>query len=287
MKNKIKYQIKDFSLIIIGSAIFSISYAIFIIPFHIVPGGTSGIAVILNYFFKAPVGIVAILLNMPILYLGVKKLGRELGAKTIVGIGLSYLLIDFFYEVIGFKNIKVTDSIILAAIYGGVLMGIGLGIVFRGNASTGGSDLLGMLINKYTGITIGMGILIVDSIIIFASGFAYSDFEAPLIGYLVLFVSSKVIDFVLEGWNYAKIVFIISEKKDKIKKLILDNMGRGGTIFLGKSLYKNINKDIIMTVISIKQFPYLRQEIKRVDPHAFVIISEVYEVLGKGFRKRI
>ncbi len=287
MKTVVKQEIKNFVFIIIGSLLLAISYALFIIPFHIVPGGVSGIAIIINYFIKAPVGILTIVLNLPILYLGMKKLGRAYGIKSIVGILFSYLGIDFFYEVLKFKNIHATNNEILASIYGGVMLGVGLGLVFKGRASTGGTDVIGMLINKYTGISVGMGILIVDSLIISASGFSYHSLEAPLIGYLTLFVSSKAIDFVLEGWNYAKMAFIITEKEDEVKELIFNKIGRGGTIFYGKTLYKEEPRNIIMTVISIKQFPTLRQEIRKIDPHAFVIISDIYEVLGRGFRKRV
>jgi uncharacterized membrane-anchored protein YitT (DUF2179 family) len=287
MKENIISEIKNYLFIIIGSLILALSYALFIIPFHIVPGGVSGIAIILNFFFKTPVGIMTIVLNLPILYIGVKKLGRDYGIKSVVGIMLSYLTIDLFYELLGFKNIHATNNEILAAIYGGVLLGVGLGLVFKGRASTGGTDVIGMIINKYTGISIGMAILIIDSIIISGSGFAYKSLEAPLIGYLALFVSSKAIDFILEGWNYAKMAFIITDKDEKVRELIFETIKRSGTIFHGETLYKREDKNIIMTVITRKQFPTLRQEIRKIDPDAFVIITDVYEVLGKGFRKRI
>ncbi len=287
MKENRKQEIKNFVFIIIGSTILAISYALFIIPFHIVPGGVSGIAIIINYFANIPVGLLTIVLNLPILYLGIKKLGKAYGIKSIVGILFSYLGIDFFYEILKFKNIHATNNEILASIYGGVMLGVGLGLVFKGRASTGGTDVIGMLINKYTGISVGMAILIVDSLIISASGFSYHSLEAPLIGYLTLFVSSKAIDFVLEGWNYAKMAFIITDKENEVRELIFNKLGRGGTIFFGKTLYKEEPKNIIMTVVTRKQFPTLRQEIRKIDTNAFVIISDIYEVLGRGFRKRI
>jgi len=287
MKENGKQEIKNFVFIIIGSTILAISYALFIIPFHIVPGGVSGIAIIINYFANIPVGLLTIVLNLPILYLGIKKLGKAYGIKSIVGILFSYLGIDFFYEILKFKNIHATNNEILASIYGGVMLGVGLGLVFKGRASTGGTDVIGMLINKYTGISVGMAILIVDSLIISASGFSYHSLEAPLIGYLTLFVSSKAIDFVLEGWNYAKMAFIITDKENEVRELIFNKLGRGGTIFFGKTLYKEEPKNIIMTVVTRKQFPTLRQEIRKIDTNAFVIISDIYEVLGRGFRKRI
>ncbi len=285
MNEKVRQEIKSALFILVGSILMGLSYSLFIIPFHIVPGGVSGISIILNYLFKLPVGITTIVLNIPIFYLGVRFLGKGIGAKTIIGMGLSNLMIDFFYEVLKFRN--ATDNELLSAIYGGVLLGLGLGFIFKGRATTGGSDIIGMIINKFTGISVGVGIFMVDFIIISGAGFVYQSLEAPLIGYLTLYISSQVIDFVLEGWSYAKMAFIITEKEDKVKEFIINEMKRGGTFLYGKTLYKGEDKKIVMTVVSRKEFPTLRQGVKSIDPDAFIIITDVYEVLGKGFRKRL
>jgi len=191
MKKKYKQEFKNFGLILSGSLIFGLAYALFIIPFHVVPGGISGIAIIINYFIKIPVGLLSIVLNIPILIYGFKKLGNSYGAKTIVGFSLSFLTVDFFYEVLKFKELNVTDKPILAAIYGGLLLGVGLGLIFKGRASTGGSDIVGLILNKKFGIRIGMGILIVDSFVIFASGFFFKSLEAPLFGFFNTFCFNK------------------------------------------------------------------------------------------------
>ncbi len=285
MKNEIKEELKSALFIFIGSMIMGLSYSLFIIPFHIVPGGVSGVAIILNYLIKTPVGVTSIILNIPIFYMGLKILGRGVGIRTLIGMGASYLTIDFFYEILKIRN--ATNNELLAAIYGGVLLGLGLGFVFKGKATTGGTDIIGMIINKYTGISVGVGIFIVDFVIISLSGFIYNSLEAPLIGYLTLYISSQVIDFVIEGWSYAKMAFIVTNKENEVKEYIMNKMNRGGTFLHGETLYKGEKKKIIMTVISRKEFPTLRQGIKSIDPDAFVIITDVYEVLGKGFRKRL
>jgi len=286
MKKNLKNELRNFGFIISGSLIFGMAYALFIIPFHVVPGGVSGIAVVINYFSRVPVGLMSILLNIPLLILGIRKLGKSYGVKTVIGFALSFLTVDFFYEILGLKHFQATDKPILASIYGGLLLGAGLGLIFKGRASTGGSDIVGMILHKYFGIRIGMGILLVDSVIIFASGFLFGSMEAPLFGFLTLFVSVKTIDFILEGWNYARKAFIITTRPGEVSEMILNQLDRSGTLFSGRTLFKNQKRSVIMTVIAIRQFPILRQEVRRIDPEAFVIVSDVYEVLGRGFRER-
>jgi uncharacterized membrane-anchored protein YitT (DUF2179 family) len=173
---------------------------------------------------------------------------------------------------------------VLASIYGGVMLGIGLGIVFRGRASTGGSDIIGMVLHKYTGMSIGYGIMVTDFVVISASGLALMSLEAPLYGYLVLFISTKLIDLVLEGWNYSKLVIIISTRTGEVADFILKGLERGGTALRSRSLYLNREGEVIITVVHRKQLAELKAKIKAIDPDAFVIINDTYDVLGRGFK---
>ncbi len=173
---------------------------------------------------------------------------------------------------------------LLASIYGGLLLGLGLGLVFRGEASTGGSDVIGLILNKYLGISVGMGIMITDFIIISASGLVFRQLEAPLYGYIVLFISSRVIDLVLEGWNFSKMVIITSSQPQPIADFILHQLDRSGSALKSRSLYLNREGEIIITVIHRKQLAELKTFIKKTDPEAFVIVNDTYEVLGKGFK---
>jgi uncharacterized membrane-anchored protein YitT (DUF2179 family) len=282
---KIRQGIFDFTMITVGSAMMGLAYALFIIPHHFVAGGVTGIAVILNYFFRFPVGIQAIAFNIPIFILGIRHMGRRFGVKSVVGMVVSSLMIDFFHLIVHLPS--PTDNPLLASIYGGVLLGIGLGIVFRGRASTGGTDIIGQVLNRYTGMSIGFGIMIVDFIIISASGFAFRNLEAPLYGYLVLFLSSRVIDMVLEGWNYSKLVIITSSKVAEIQGFILKTLDRSGSALKSRSLYLNREGEIIITVIHRKQLADLRRFIKDLDPDAFVIVNDTYTVLGRGFKSSL
>jgi uncharacterized membrane-anchored protein YitT (DUF2179 family) len=272
-------------LIVLGCAINGLAYALFLIPHHFVPGGVSGIAIILNYFFKLPVGAMIIVLNIPIFLFGLRTMGKKYVLKSLVGMILSSIMIDVFYEALKIRS--ATDNKVLAAIYGGILLGIGLGIVFRGRASTGGSDIIGMVVSKYTGISIGFGILVADFAVISASGFAFRDLEAPLYGYIVLFLSTKVIDMILEGWNYSKLVLITSTRTAEIEEFILNTLERSGTALKSRSLYLNREGEVILTVIHRKQLAELRDFVRETDPQAFVIINDTYDVLGKGFKSTL
>lgn len=281
-KKNLRRNAADLALVILGSVIMGIGYSLFLIPHHFVPGGVSGIAMIVNYFSKLPLGMLIMVLNIPVFILGVKIMGKKYALRSLLGMVISSLFIDFFQEILGLKS--ATDNAILAAIYGGFMLGVGLGLVFRGRASTGGSDILGQILNRWTGMSVGIGIMLIDFFIISASGVAFKQLEAPLYGYIVLFISSNVIDMILEGWNYTKMVLITSTKTDEVQDFILNTLDRGGTALKSRTLYLNRDGETIMTVIHRKQLPELRRFVKEIDPDAFVIINDTYAVLGKGFK---
>jgi uncharacterized membrane-anchored protein YitT (DUF2179 family) len=274
--------VRNLILILTGCTVMGIGYSLFLIPFHLVPGGLAGVSIIINYFLHSPVGLIIIVLNIPVFLLSYRFLGKKYVLTTMVGLILSSLLIDFFNKVI--KLPRGTENQLLAAIYGGLLLGLGLGLVFRGDASTGGSDIIGMILNKYSGISVGMGIMATDFIIISASGVVFKNLEAPLYGYIVLFISSRVIDLVLEGWSFSKLVIITSNRTQEIAAFIIDKLDRSGSALKSRSLYLNREGEIIITVIHRKQLAELKAFIKKIDPQAFVIINDTYEVLGKGFK---
>ena len=281
-KKDMKRNLANLSLVVIGSVIMAIGYSLFLIPHHFVPGGVSGIAMIINYFTRLPLGSLIMVLNIPVFIVGIKIMGRKYGLRSLLGMVVSSVLIDFFYEVLQLKS--ATNNAILAAIYGGFMLGVGLGLVFRGRASTGGSDIIGQILNKYTGVSVGIAIMLVDFFIISASGLAFKKLEAPLYGYIVLFISSKVIDMILEGWNYTKLVIITSTEIGQIQEFILNTLDRSGTALKSRSLYLNRDGETIITVIHRKQLAELREFIKSIDENAFVIINDTYAVLGKGFK---
>ncbi len=275
-------KIKNALLIFIGCAINGLAYALFLIPHHFVPGGVSGIAIIINFFAGLPVGVLIMVLNIPVFLLGLKTMGRKYVLSSLVGMVLTSVFIDFFNKVLGLPS--ATGNPVLASIYGGVMLGAGLGIVFRGRASTGGSDIIGMVVSRFTGISVGYGIMVTDFLVISASGLALRSLEAPLYGYLVLFLSTKVIDLILEGWSYSKLVIITSARTAEIADYILNRLDRSGTALRSRSLYLNREGEVILTVVHRKQLADLKAHIKKIDPDAFVVISDTYDVQGRGFK---
>jgi len=278
-------QVLDVLLIVTGCALQGLAYSLFLIPHHFVPGGVSGIAIIINYFANLPVGVLILVLNIPIFLLGLRTMGKKYVVSSLFGMVLSSIMIDVFHEIL--KVRAATQNDILSSIYGGIMLGVGLGLVFRGRASTGGSDIIGMILSKYTGMSLGFGIMVTDFVIISASGLAFHNLEAPLYGYIVLFLSTKVIDMVLEGWSFSKLVIITSTHTDEIADFILYKLDRSGTALRSRSLYLNREGEIILTVIHRKQLTDLRHFVRDIDPEAFVIINDTYDVLGRGFKTRL
>ncbi len=280
-----KYRLYvDILLIILGSIIMALSYPMFLIPLKIVPGGVSGISIILHYLINVPVGLTTLILNIPLLFVGWILIGRTFALRTLVGMTLSNLLIDYFTYIV--KVPPATEDILLGAIFGGVLLGVGLGITFLGNASTGGSDVIGQVVKKYTNYSAGMGMMAIDFIIISIAGLVFKSFEACLYGYLALFLSSTIIDRVIEGSDYARGVFIISSKKELIKEFIFLYINRGVTEFDGRTGFLGKETEILFSAMSRKQVPTLKRYVRKIDPDAFMVVTEVYEIIGHGFTLR-
>jgi len=271
--------------IIVGGIIFALGYAVFLIPHRIVPGGVSGIAMILRFLYGTPVGIMAILFNIPLFIIALRVLGVQFGVRSIGAIIYTNLLIDFLVYKVQLKT--PTDNVVLAALYGGILLGIGLGLIFRGDASTGGTDIVGQVFSRHTNLSVGMWIMIVDFAVITTAGITTHSIELALLGYLALFLSSKVIDLILEGIDYARAAFVVSTKTDKITGQIYEKMKRGVTILDGHSPYSGEKRPVLMCVITKKETPFFKSMIQNVDKDAFVIFTDVFEVLGKGFRSRV
>jgi uncharacterized membrane-anchored protein YitT (DUF2179 family) len=271
--------------IFIGCIITALSYVIFLIPHQIVPGGVTGIAMVLHFLYQTPVGILTIVLNVPLFLIAIRVLGLSFGIKSVIAIIFTNILIDFFSYSVTIAS--PTDNPLLDALYGGILLGLGLGLVFRGGASTGGTDIVGQVLNRYTNLSVGMWIMIVDCVVITLAGVTTRSVELALLGYLALFLSSKIIDLVLEGIDYARAAFIISTEHEQITEAIYDRMKRGVTVLEGHSPYTKEQRPVIMCVITKKETHNFKSMVHHIDKKAFVILTDVFEVLGQGFRRRI
>jgi len=277
-------QLFELALIAVGSSIMALSYTLFLIPLDVIPGGVGGIAMILNKFFGTPVGLVSIALNVPLFVVAVRVLGKTYGAKSVVGMLSFSLQIDFFTYLV--PTGRATENPILACIFGGVMLGGGLGLVFRGGGSTGGSDIVGMVLCKWTNLSTGTAILLVDLLVITIGGLVYGKLELALFGYVNLYLQSQVIDVVLEGISYTRAMLIISDHSAAIARAITAEMGRGATYLRGAGAYTEAEKDVLLAVMTKKEIAQARDLIRGIDPRAFVIITDVYDVQGEGFKPR-
>lgn len=272
-----------YSVILLGSFILAAGFVFFITPYKIVPGGVYGIGIVLYHLWGIPVGITGLALNIPLTILGIKILGPRFGVKTVVGFILASVFIDGLTYFWGDQPL-VHDDALLSSIFGGVLIGFGLGLIFKSRATSGGSDIIAMITAKYTRMPVGQLLIIVDSIIVLAGLVAFGDWKIPLYSWIVIFITGKVIDITLEGVNYEKTLFIISEKYDEISSKIINDLRRGGTFIEGKGMFNGSEKKIIFVNVSRRELYILTDYINEVDPRAFLTVINANEILGEGFK---
>jgi uncharacterized membrane-anchored protein YitT (DUF2179 family) len=272
----------SYSFIIIGSFILATGFVMFITPYKIIPGGVYGISIVLHYLFGTPVGLMALVFDIPLTILGIKILGPRFGFKTVLGFSLTAIFTDTLTYFWGYEPLVKGDAL-LSSIFGGVLLGVGIGLIFKAKATSGGSDIVAMMINKYTKIPLGLLMIYVDSCIVLVGLVVFRDWKIPLYSWIVIFITGKVIDIVLEGISYEKSLFIISEKHEEIRDKIINNLNRGGTYINGKGMYNMADRKIIFTVVSRRELALLEEYIHNIDPNAFLTVLDAREILGEGF----
>ena len=273
----------SYSLIIIGAAVLATSFVLFITPCKIVPGGVYGISIVMHYLLGTPVGLVALCFDIPLTLLGIKFLGPRFGMKTVVGFSLTAIFTDTLTFFWGFEPLVKGDAL-LSSIFGGVLAGLGLGLIFKAKATSGGSDIVAMIIAKYTRLPLGVLMIYVDSVIVLVGLVVFRDWKIPLYSWIVIFITGKVIDVVLQGVSYDKSLFIISDKHEEIRDKIIKNLDRGGTYIDGKGMYNMAEKRIIFTVVNRRELSILEEYIHEIDPKAFLTVTDATEILGEGFK---
>jgi len=215
--------------------------------------------------------------------LGIKILGPRFGIKTVVGFVSTAIFVDILEFFWGNKPLVENDPL-LSAIFGGVLVGIGLGLVFKSKATSGGSDIIAMIIAKYTKLPLGQLIIYVDSAIVLISLVAFKDWSIPLYSWVIIFICGKIIDIILDGINFEKALIIVSEKHQEIRNKIITDLQRGGTFIEAKGMYNNDDKKLIYTVLSRREVAVLKDYINEIDPRAFVTVIDANEILGEGFK---
>lgn len=292
----------DYPAVILGTFIMAAGFVFFIDPYGIVPGGVYGIGILVNnmtqgmfpegimgmfkdtfiqYKGGIPIGFTGLLINVPLTLLGIKILGPRFGIKTVLGFILCTFFIDTLTTWWGLEPL--VDNILLSCIFGAVFIGFGLGLVFRAMATTAGSDIIAMIMAKYTKLPLGQLIIIVDCIIVLCSLIVQPNWEIPLYSFLVIYLTGKVIDMTIYGSSNEKALFIISKEESKIREKILNDLERGGTILKGEGLFDRKEKNVIFTIVNRREIAILREFIYTIDPSAFISVLEVNETLGNGF----
>lgn len=285
--------IKHWIFIVLGAILISVAFVLFITPYQIVPGGVYGAGVVFNYLFPAiQVGTYGLMLDVPLLLISFWVFGGKFGAKTITAALIIPIIMDSMTYLIGDKNpvtmlrgsINLTDDVLLACLFGGVIMGVGVSLILKSHATSGGTDIIAMIVSKYFKLPISRSLLIVDSFIVLFGLIVFGDWKVPLYSLVTIFICTKVVDFVLEGGSNDKLLFILSEKKEVICQYILNDLSRGGTVIKSAGMYTNAPKEMIFVVISRSEMAMVQDFVRHQDPTAFMVVVNAHETLGDGFK---
>lgn len=280
MKQNIRLELKNALLILAGLLCSSAAYNLYLIPNNVAAGGFTGIGQLVNSIIDVKVGTVSILLNIPLFLLSMRTLGLRFGIRSL----LAMLGLNLFIDYIPLP--PATNDLLLATVFGGALGGLGFGLILRGSATTGGSDMLASLIHRhFSAIRVSVGIFAVDGLVIFASAFVF-DQQAAMYALICTFLMNVVVDVVLEGPNSAHSYFVISDHADAIARRVMDEMERGVTAFDATGMYSGSDKRVLFCVVNRFETMQLRKIIFSIDPNAFVVASKAHEVLGEGFKKQ-
>lgn len=272
-------MIFQYGLTIVGGLLVGIAVGWILLPVKISTGGFSGIATLLFYAYQIPADVAMLVLNIPLILISLKILGLGPTIKSLlgtyaisIGIGLS--------ERFGI----LTQDIVLASIFGGALVGLGLGLAVRGDGTTGGTDLVAKIVHKKNPfMNLGQLILIIDAGIIVTSAIVFRDIDVALYSIVAVFVMTKVLDVITEGVEYTKAMFIISNKPEEIAEYILKEVGRGATGLQGRGMYTGENKEVLLCIVHRREIPKLKKKIKEIDNRSFTIITTATETIGEGF----
>ena len=266
--------------IVLGCALGALAYPLFLVPNHIAPGGLTGLATVLNYLFHWPVGTTSLLMNIPLFIIGYRAMGRVFVIRSLVATVLFSVLIDLI------PLPPMTQQPLLGAVFGGVLLGAGLGLILRGGATTGGTDILARLLKRHLReVKMGYVTLAIDTVVLILTGLVFRDISKTLYSAVTLFICSRVLDAVLYGLDYSSVALIISDRYEDVYRAIDKQLDRGVTFLEGRGGYTGAPKTVLMTAVKSRQISELKQLVQCIDPNAFMIVQPAHQVLGEGFKR--
>jgi len=272
---------RSYAQIVVGCILGGLAYPLFLAPNSIAPGGLTGIATVLNHLFGIPVGLTSMVLNLPLFVFGFRAMGRVFVWRSLVATVLFSLSIDLI------KVPPMTNDVLLGSVFGGGLLGLGLGIILRGEATTGGSDMVARMVHrKFSFISVGAFLFAIDFFVIVAAGFVMGAQHA-MYSLICIFVSSKLLDVVLSGLNTQKACFVITEKTVSVTNRIMEELERGVTLLTATGAYSGRERPVILCVAGRQEVPRVKEIVRQEDEKAFMFITEAHEALGEGFSKLI
>lgn len=296
LATKEKLFSKDFFIayayLIGGCFIFALGNVLFAEPYGFAPGGTYGLSIVFHHLWGWRTEVSALSMDIPLLIVGFIFLGGKFGIKTVVCTFIIPVFMSLVHKFYGFNALlepEITERALLeeqllSAVFGGIVYGIGLGMIFKSRATSGGSDIIAMILHKYTHISLGTLVIIVDCTITLTTVVAFGDWRLPMYSWILIFIEGKVIDLVVEGATVHKTLMIVSEETEKVRNLIINEINRGATIIEARGGYKGDSRQIIYTILTRREMMILRHHLKTIDPQAFVNIIDSKEILGRGFK---
>ena len=276
-----KQTVLAYIYIVVGSLVASLAYPIFLLPNSIPPGGVTGVATILNALFPhLPVGLTSLVLNVPLFIIGYKSMGRVFAFRSLIATIIFSLLIDFLTPFFP----PLIEDMLMASIFGGILLGAGIGLILKGGATTGGTDMLARMIHsRFPFISVGTFLILVDFVVVVAAG-VFVDGKLALYALICIYVTAKAIDMILEGLNASKSCYIITDKHEEVSTRILNELERGVTHITATGAYTGEPRPIILCVVSIEEVPRIKAIVSQEDENAFMFINDTKEALGEGFK---
>lgn len=274
-----KNTIHQYLHIALGCLLCSISVNLFLVPHHLISGGATGIAIISNFLFGFPIGVVLFLLNVPLIYAAYRLLGKKYAVNTIFGIIFFSIAIDATQFLNAFSPL---DDPILACLTGGIIGGVGSGIIFRVNGSAGGTDIIAVIMKKYYSLNVGFASFAINMVIVLIATTLFG-LKLAILTLISMYVGAIITDKVVEGFNRRKTITIISDNGNKIAAAIIKEIGRGVTILHGEGAFTRHNKQIVFVVVSLTQIAKIKFIVEEQDPYAFMIVQDAAEVMGRGF----
>ncbi|MBE6229158.1 MAG: YitT family protein [Bacteroidales bacterium] len=296
LATKEKLFSKDFFIayayLIGGCFIFALGNVLFAEPYGFAPGGTYGLSIVFHHLWGWRTEVSALSMDIPLLIVGFIFLGGKFGIKTVVCTFIIPVFMSLVHKFYGFSALlepEITERALLeeqllSAVFGGIVYGIGLGMIFKSRATSGGSDIIAMILHKYTHISLGTLVIIVDCTITLTTVVAFGDWRLPMYSWILIFIEGKVIDLVVEGAAVHKTLMIVSQETEKVRDLIINDINRGATIIEARGGYKGDSRQIIYTILTRREMMILRHHLKTIDPQAFVNIIDSKEILGRGFK---